>query len=347
MTNKKLRYSILAAICAISLTSCATSNSVQTDKNEAKPSETVVRFTLSWTPNPNQAGIFVAKEKGWYKEAGIDLEILPYSGVRPTEVIAANAAEAGDTNAEAVLNAYINKTPVTMVHDTQQIPSYGILTLESSGIKNAAELSGKRYADWGSTTIREMVLDAIKNSGAKPEVKTINLAGPDAYNALNQGDVDFTTGFNTVEGERAKLAGKPYRFLPFDEYGIPANPADIGIVLSNKFMKKSPKVAQAFTAATQRGYDWARQNPEKAAEILIKQNPDAKLDPKLTNAIMKELSSHYWKAENGHTGHADLKKWQSYIDYLQSKKLLKDATGQPFGTPIKAEDVVNNEYLKR
>ncbi|OKL48135.1 hypothetical protein BM477_06515 [Boudabousia marimammalium] len=302
---------------------------------------------MSWTANNNQTGIFVAQKMGWYKDAGIDLEVLPYSGQRPTEVIAAGAADAGDTNAEAVINAAINQIGVTMVHNTQQKPSYGILLkADKAEVTRPRDLDGLTYADWGSATIRAQVQDMIKNDGGKGDFKTVNLAGPDAYTALNEGRVDFTTGFVTVEGERAKLNGTPYKTFAFDNYDVPANPADIGIVLSNNFIEKHPKATEAFTQATQKGYDFALNHPEEAAQILLEANPDAHLDPELVKKTQISLSAAYWKDHEGVTGHADLRAWQDYINYLQKKELLHDATGAPVTAALSANDMVTNRYLK-
>ncbi|AOZ72319.1 hypothetical protein BK816_02555 [Boudabousia tangfeifanii] len=326
----------------------APSATAEQSPEEANQPTTKVRFTMSWTANNNQTGVFVAQQKGWFKEAGIDLEVLPYSGQRPTEVISAGAADSGDTNAEAVLNAYINKMPVTMVHNTQQKPSYGILYLtDNQSIKSAKDLDGKKYADWGSGTIRQMVIDAVKNDGGKGQIETVNLAGPDAYTALNEGRVDFTTGFFTVEGLRAKAEGKPYTYLPFGQFQVPANPADIGIVLSNDFISKHPQAAEAFTKTVQKGYDYALEHPEESAELLVKANPDAKLDPELTKKIQEDLSRDYWRDAEGVTGHANLKTWQEYTDYMVKKGLLKDATGKVWDQPIDAGQLVSNEYLTK
>lgn len=337
----------------MAMAGCQTGNSgtAPTDGTPATATPTAepttVRFTMSWTANNNQTGVFVAKHKGWYKKAGIDLKIVPYSGQRPTEVIAAKAADAGDTNAEAVINAAVNGVGVTMVHNTQPTPSYGILlSAANTSVTRPRDLDGKTYADWGSATIRAQVEDMIKNDGGTGTISTVNLAGPDAYTALDEGRVDFTTGFLTVEGERAKLAGKPYKMFSFDNYGVPANPADIGIVVANSFLQDHPDAATAFIQATQDGYDYALAHPEEAADILVKENPDAKLDPQLVKQTQISLSHTYWPDREGRTGHADLKAWQNYINYLQKKKLLIDASGQPVEKPLVAADMVTNKYLK-
>ncbi|OKL48189.1 hypothetical protein BSR29_02205 [Boudabousia liubingyangii] len=356
--GRALTLAALAAL-ALGLGACAPADTTQPAPSAEKPAPsaektaatpagplTPVRFTMSWTANNNQTGVFVAKHFGWYKEAGIDLKVLPYSGQRPTEVINAGAADAGDTNTEAVLNAAINHQNVVMVHNTQQKPSYGVLTLESANLQHAKDLDGKKYADWGSGTIRQMVTDMIKNDGGTGNFESVNLAGPDAYTALNEGQVDFTTGFMTVEGERAKLAGHPYRYLPFEDFGVPANPADIGIVLSQKFIDEHSDAARAFTQATQRGYDWALKNPEEAAKILVDENPDAKLDLDLTIRTQKQLSGTYWPDAQGVTGHANLEKWQAYADYMVEKGLLKDATGKVQSEKLDVKTLVRNDFLQ-
>ncbi|HEY0442730.1 MAG TPA: ABC transporter substrate-binding protein, partial [Candidatus Limnocylindrales bacterium] len=52
-----------------------------------------VRLALDWTPNTNHSGFFVARHEGWYRDAGIDLKVLPYSGTTPEALMAAHQAE--------------------------------------------------------------------------------------------------------------------------------------------------------------------------------------------------------------------------------------------------------------
>ena len=54
-----------------------------------------VRLALDWTPNTNHLGFFVADARGWYAEARVDLQVLPYATATPESLLTAHQAECG------------------------------------------------------------------------------------------------------------------------------------------------------------------------------------------------------------------------------------------------------------
>ena len=58
------------------------------------------------------------------------------------------------------------------------------------------------------------------------------------------------------------------------------------------------------------------------------------------------LASRYWKDASGSVGHADLDRWQSYIDYLEAQGLLEDSSGNPVAPGLSAADMVSNGLLE-
>jgi ABC-type nitrate/sulfonate/bicarbonate transport system substrate-binding protein len=113
----------------------------------------VVRFALDWTPNTNHTGIYVAQQKGWYAEEGIDLQILPYSDANtPDTLVGTGQADFGISFTEAVVTDRAAKLPVKSVAAVLQTNTSAIVTLKSSGLDRPSKLEGKRYAGFGSLT---------------------------------------------------------------------------------------------------------------------------------------------------------------------------------------------------
>ncbi len=86
---------------------------------------------------------------------------------------------------------------------------------------------------------------------------------------------------------------------------------------------------------------------KEAAKILMDANPQAKLDAKLVNASQEKLSKEYWPDAAGTVGHADIDKWQSYLDFIIEQKLVTDGDGKPYTQKISAPEVVTNEFLAK
>src|SRR5699024_8177384 len=94
-TSIRLRTIAAAAVVALAtlLTSCAGGD--EAEGASASTAKTTVRFALDWTPNTNHTGLYVALNKGYFEEAGIDVEILPFNNSNPEVLVDAGQAEFG------------------------------------------------------------------------------------------------------------------------------------------------------------------------------------------------------------------------------------------------------------
>ena len=117
--------------------------------------------------------------------------------------------------------------------------------------------------DWEETLISTI----IEEAGGEGEFETVTL-GTGAYEALAAGRVDFTLEVSTWEGVNAELEGRPQSAFRYADYGVPDQHTTL-IGASGAWLEESPETARAFLEATQRGYAFAAENPEEAADILI------------------------------------------------------------------------------
>src|SRR5690348_2603514 len=99
------RRTALAALAAtVSLLAVTTGCSADPSA-AAKDGTTTVTLALDWTPNTNHTGIYVAQQKGWFKDAGIDLKVVPYGSTAPETLIANHKADFGVSYQEGVTTA--------------------------------------------------------------------------------------------------------------------------------------------------------------------------------------------------------------------------------------------------
>ena len=108
-----------------------------------------VRLALDWTPNTNHTGFFVAAANGWYEDAGVDLQILPYASTTPEALIAAGQAECGISFQDALTFAAAAGAPVVSVMAILQHTAQEIAVLASSDITRPRDLDGRTYAGFG------------------------------------------------------------------------------------------------------------------------------------------------------------------------------------------------------
>ena len=313
----------LLSACAI-LTGCA---GASTD-DRGGPAKQTVSVVLDWTPNTNHSGIYLAMARGYYDQAGIDVEILPYSEAGSGSVLLSKGADFAFEGAYSVIGSRARGDAMTMVFNLQQQSSQGIaVRADNAFITRPADLDGKLFATWGASEGAAKVRAMIRNDGGEGNVETV-LLGTSAYAAVYNGTADFAEGLTTWEGIEADLEGTPLKwFMPAD-YGVETTPAELGLATTPAYLTENPDLARRFIQATQKGYADAVADPAGAVDALIDANPDASIDRELAAKSQEMLASRYWKDASGSVGHADLDRWQSYIDYLEAQGLLEDHVAQ-------------------
>ena len=208
-----LSIAIVAAACgpgaaSPSPTSVATpSTGAQSPTSAASPSKAAplgtVRFALDWTPNTNHTGIYVAEANGWYDQAGVDLQILPYASTTPEALIAAGQAECGISFQDALTFAAAAGAPIVSVMAILQHTAQEIAVLASSDITRPKDLDGRTYAGFGYPNEEPTLKSVIKADGGTGTFKTVTLDTA-AYDALYAKRADFVDHVRRLGGDRGQ-----------------------------------------------------------------------------------------------------------------------------------------------
>jgi NitT/TauT family transport system substrate-binding protein len=251
--------------------------------------ETKVKMHLDFLVNGYHSPFYVAKEKGWYKEAGLDVTISPGKGTADSiKTVATGNAEFGFPDFGALAKAVSEGMPLTavaaFVHDT---PS-GIISFADKPVKTPKDLEGKTLAvaPFGATAI--MLPAFAKLAGVDmSKVKTVTYNFGAIVPSFLTGKVDASIGYYFGEylAARTESKDKPVLFLRLSEFGVKtyAN----GIVANNDFMAKDPKAVEAFVKTSLRALEYTYKNPDEAAGYAAKytETPKALLKEQLTLAI--------------------------------------------------------------
>ncbi len=320
----------------------------------AQPSATVqgggrpdkVRFALDWTPNTNHTGVYVAMQKGWYREQNLDVEILPYSDANtPDTLVATGKADFGVSFEEGVVTDRVNGLPIKSVAAILQTNTSALATLKGSGPARPAKLEGKRYAGFGSTYEEPVIRTVLKADGAqtgKFQNITTNLSG---YQALTAGQADFLWIYLGWEGVQAKLDGVDLNTFLIKDYGVPDYYTPV-MIANETFLKEHGDVARRFLDATARGYEYGVTNPVEAADLLVQGAPAGTFaDPALPRESQKYLAPYY-KGDQAHWGTQTLEYWTNFPRFIAATGLLTTESGKV----IKPEDIdysalFTNDYL--
>ncbi len=306
-------------------------------KEEKNPNElTKVRFLLDWTPNTNHTGIYIAKERGYYKDLGLDVEILPAGNDAAIEVISGEGAEFAIGEQEGITLAHSVHSDIDIVAIAAVLQSNtsGFLVSEKSGIQTPKDFAGKQFGG-SETSINKAILNDIivKDGGEKDTVKYKNVNSMDVMQGLQYG-IDFEWAYAGWDVIKAKLENKNMPFIKLIDYDKNLQFYTPVIMASNKFLNKNPDVAKKFLKATAKGYEDAIKDPKSAAEILMKNAQG--LDGALVESSQNFLANHY-KEDAPYWGHMEPEIWEKFTNFLYENDGIKNQ--------VETSKMFTNKYL--
>ncbi|WP_125969064.1 ABC transporter substrate-binding protein [Bifidobacterium samirii] len=333
---------------------------------------------LDWTPNTNHIGLYVAQQLGYYKDAGVDVTILPTAQAGAETSVENGVADVGFTTLSNVAAFDAQGADLTMVFDLTQKQTARWCALASrTDITTPKDLDGKTFVSFGSAEQSAVVTQMIKDAGGTGEFKTAT-AGTNTFETLTSGKGDFGGFYATWEGVESELNGPALNCFVASDWGVPGNPDQLGFAVQRSWLDDAGHAAalRKFLAATRKGYDYALANPDKAADLLVDAASTAQLDAKLVRASMQEIiRGRYWvdddadaaddagstdagsadagSADAGSadgsdqqvTGILDFDDAQPYLDFQYQAGTYQDADGKNPAKAPQATDLATNDYL--
>ena len=288
-------------------------------------------------PNTNHTGLYVAKDLGYFKEAGLDVEIVQPPEGSTTALIGAGGAEFGISFQDTLAKSFAkeNPVPVTAVAAILQHNTSGIISLKEKGIDSPKKLEGKKYATW-EDNIEQAILKKLvtDDKGDFSKVKLIPYTITDVVTGLKT-DVDAVWVYYAWDGIATERAGLQTNFLKIRDYGEELDYYSPVIIANNDFLKKNPEIAKKVLKAIKKGYEYAMKNPEESAKILVKNSPE--LDINLVTASQKWISKEY-QSDAKEWGIIDTSRWNRFYEWLYKNKAVEREIPKDFG--------YSNEYLK-
>lgn len=341
--NKFIKKAV-ALICTASLVFSLAACSADTDSKKnisANEEKTKITVCLDWTPNTNHTGMYVALKNGYYEEAGLNVEI-----VQPPESGAVQACSAGQAQfavdaQDTLAPAFTSDTPmnVTAVAALIQHNTSGIISKAGEGMDSPKGLTGKTYLTWDTPVEKAMMENVVKKDGGNwGKVKLIPNEVTDEAQDVQQNPDHAIWVFYGWGGINSKVNKIDTDFFYFKDINPVFDYYTPVLVANNDFLSKNSDVAKAFLAATKKGYEYAIENPEEAADILIKIDDTKSLvgSEELVTESQKWLADQYI-ADAEKWGYIDAQRWDSFYKWLSDEKLVEKKL--PAGTGF------TNDYL--
>jgi ABC-type nitrate/sulfonate/bicarbonate transport system substrate-binding protein len=304
--------------------------------SEAPQESTPVKFMLDWVPNTNHTGIFVARDMGYFEEAGLDVEIVEPGEVYPEAAVASGAADFGISFQEAVALARTEAAPIVSIAAVLQHNTSGFASLATLDVNSPADFEGLRYGAWGSPSEVPTLKALMEGSGADfSQLEIVNTGFSDPIVLLSEEQVDLVWIFYGWQGFQARTKGIDLSVVMMEDYfdHVPDFYTPV-VIASESMVANEPEIAEALLSALSRGYEFAAEHPDEAADILLDAVPE--LDSTLVKQSQRWLSEYYI-AEAARWGEQKESVWQDYADWMVENSIVP--------APIATRDAFTNEFL--
>jgi NitT/TauT family transport system substrate-binding protein len=283
-----------------------------------------VSVRLSYTPFAAHIAVYVADAKGYYKDAGLDAQILPGRGSTfAAMTVGAAKEEFGISDAAAVLTARAKGVPIIALANLQQDNGVALIATEKSGIAKVEDLKGRNVGILpGSTTTIFMQALLKKHGLTLDDVKPITWRPGTDLPLLLEGKIDAeATVYNNevitwgVDHPELKLKVWTMASLGFETPGY-------ALVTSEDVARKNPAMVRGFTTATLKGLDYAIAHPAEAVDILVKGAPELKTN--IETAKWMEMIPSSRATSNVPLGGLDRVKWEALNGLLKTYGVIDE-----------------------
>ena len=233
---------------------------------------------LEWVVQGQFAGPIVADERGYYAEAGVEMELLPAGpDIKPAVTVATGADDFGVGHPNQIIAARSNGVPLVQVLQLGQKSATTYVARADAGINSIADMPGRSVGLWFGGDEHEF-LAMLASGGIDQGDVTIISQGYDIVAWLNgEYEVMQVTLYNELQQVYANgFAPEDLSILDPSDYGVAL--VNTGIFTTEEMIAENPERVQAAVNATLRGWQEALADPQAAAEIVVARNSELTLD---------------------------------------------------------------------
>ena len=336
----KKPFILLIGLLLVLLSACSNgnqSNQTATNKNNGKNKGLQkVTLMLDWYPNAVHSFLYVAQEKGYFKEQGLDVNIqMPADTNDPLKLVAANKIDIALSYEPEIVIARDENIPVKSFAAIVRHPLNVLMVSQDGPLKSPKDLASGKTVGYPSVPLDEAIVQTmVKTDGGDPsKVKMVDV-GWDLIPAMATKKTDgLIGGYLNHEKLLLDKEGHPMTAFSPEKYGVP-DYYELVAVAGEKALKQNPDVFKKFMTAASKGQQYVQTHPEEGLDILLKhEDKSSPLDKQVETKSLQILLP-MMDAKDKPFGYQDPTTWQNISKWLFDSKVIK--------TNVKPADAFEN-----
>lgn len=326
---KKWLAASLSLILVLVLAACGGAEQEGSQKENSNEKETDLKeisVMLDWYPNAVHSFLYVAEEKGYFKEEGVKVNIqFPANPTDPMNLAAAGKIDVGFYYQPDVIMARANENvPVRSIGAIVRSPLNYTVFLEESPIETPKDLEGKTVGYPGIPINEALLSTIVEHDGGNAEkVKMVDV-GFELVSAVATKNTDAVIG-TFVNHEVPILENEGHKVGTFDptDYGVPGYYELVAVTGENTWEKEQDSL-KAFWRAATKGYEFMKNNPDEALQILLKNQDEANypLDEQIEKQSIEILLPKM--GSEAEFGTQTTESWEETAQWLKKSGLIKE-----------------------
>ena len=226
-----------------------------------------VRLRLNWMYYGSHAGFAYGKDKGYYKDAGINLDIRSGNGSGSAHRLVANGdSQFAYGSCGSMVNLASKGAPLISVGVIDAMGTDAVLVRPDTGVKSVKDLKGKKILTTANAGVNTFFPIVVKTAGlADSDITLVNVAEGALVSSYLQGagdTVGMLGGLDDKPAEIKAAGGQPPLGFPYSDYGV--NQVGYCIVTTKDTVKNKPDLVKRFMQATLKSYAETAKNPDAA-----------------------------------------------------------------------------------
>lgn len=269
-------------------------------------------LTMNWRADSAHLGFALAQKQGLYAAEGLDVTLQEGRGSSvAAQLVATGQADLGYADAGAALNVAAKGAPIKIISTVWKAGQFGIVYLDSSGIKTPQDLKGKKLAVAPGTAMVPLLPVFLKANGMQDsDVEVVSAAQNANLGLLTSGGADAVA--ETPENVVVPLAAQGIKAsnMYFYDHGVPL--VSLSLIAREDKLAANPDLYKRFIRATLKGWHAAMMDPAAAVDALKEIFPEAqKSKEALMQGAVYSFASVCPGGKGDTIGATDAKTWEN------------------------------------